>query len=70
MSEPAVIAVVANLVALAVHAGLGFYWAGRIDGRLVLLEHRLDDLHAARVRTARALEDHVREHSDGKWSRA
>lgn len=67
MNEPAVLAVVVNLVALAVHAGLGFYWAGRIVGRLDLLVHRVGMLEARAEASDEALEDHRREHRAGIW---
>lgn len=45
-NDPAVLAVIVNLAALVVHAGLGFYWAGRIVGRLALIDDRVARLSA------------------------
>lgn len=67
MSEPALIAVLVNLVALGVHAGLGFYWAGKIVGRLDRMDYQHGEASAARARIESKIEAHLREHSDGKW---
>jgi len=68
MSDPAIIAVLVNLGALVVHAGLGFYWAGRIVGRLDKMEYQHAEAAAARARIEGKVESHLREHALGKWS--
>lgn len=68
MSEPAILAVVVNLVALAVHAGMGFYWAGKIVGRLDRMDYQHNEAARARARIEATLEAHLREHRDGFWA--
>lgn len=55
MTESVVLSSVVALASILAHIAVAAYWAGRIVGRLTLIEHRLEgaerrlDAHGARI---------------------